>query len=168
MAQVFQLTAALQIPKLSEYDITADDLPEIVKKSKDSSSMKGNPIELTPEEMEEAAKSLRSMGPRHVLLKGGHRDADAIDVLLAGESIHQITAERIDTVNTHGTGCSYSAAIATLLAQGLPLISAVASAKLFISEAIRNAYPVGGGHGPINHFAGARAVKSETVKRNNT
>ena len=120
------------------------------------------------EEMEEAAKSLRSMGPRHVLLKGGHRDADAIDVLLAGESIHQITAERIDTVNTHGTGCSYSAAIATLLAQGLPLISAVASAKLIISEAIRNAYPVGGGHGPINHFAGARAVKSETVKRKNT
>ena len=116
----------------------------------------------TLEEMEEAAKSLQSMGPRHVLLKGGHRDEDAIDVLLAGDSIHQLTAERIDTVSTHGTGCSYSAAIATLLAQGLPLTRAVESAKLFINEAIRSAYPVGSGHGPVNHFAGANAVKSET------
>lgn len=118
----------------------------------------------TLEEMEETAKILQSMGPRHVLLKGGHRDEDAIDVLLAGESIHRLTAERINTPSTHGTGCSYSAAVATLLAQGLPLTRAVESAKLFITQAIRNAYPIGSGHGPINHFAGARAVKSETEK----
>jgi hydroxymethylpyrimidine kinase/phosphomethylpyrimidine kinase/thiamine-phosphate diphosphorylase len=101
------------------------------------------------------------MGPRHVLLKGGHRDGDAIDVLLAGETVRKLSAERIDTTSTHGTGCSYSAAIATLLAQGLPLIRAVESAKLFINQAIRHAYPIGGGHGPINHFAGARTVKNE-------
>ena len=118
----------------------------------------------TLEDMEEAAKILRTMGPRHVLLKGGHRDEAAIDVLLAGKSIHQLTAERINTVSTHGTGCSYSAAIATLMAQGLPLTGAVESAKLFINEAIRNAYPIGSGHGPINHFAGAEAVKSEMEK----
>ena len=99
------------------------------------------------------------MGPRHVLLKGGHRDGDAIDLLLTGETIHKLRAERIDTVSTHGTGCSYAAAIATLLAQGLPLVEAVELAKLFINQAIRQAYPLGGGHGPINHFAGADAVK---------
>ena len=113
----------------------------------------------TLEDMEEAATILRSMGPRHVLLKGGHRAGDAIDVLLAGESMHKLRAERIDTPSTHGTGCSYAAAIATLLAQGLPLIEAVELAKLFINQAIRHAYPIGGGHGPINHFAGADAVK---------
>lgn len=119
------------------------------------------------EEMQEAARSLRALGPRHVLLKGGHSEGNATDVLLAGESISPLTAERINTANTHGTGCSYSAAIATLLAQGLPLTRAVESAKLFISEAIRNAYPIGSGHGPVNHFAGAKAVTSETGKGQN-
>ena len=110
-------------------------------------------------DMEEAAKKLQSMGARHVLLKGGHRDGDAIDVLLAGTSIQRLAAERIDTANTHGTGCSYSAALATFLAQGQPLAKAAASAKLFINEAIRHAASLGGGHGPINHFAGAKAVR---------
>jgi hydroxymethylpyrimidine kinase/phosphomethylpyrimidine kinase/thiamine-phosphate diphosphorylase len=112
----------------------------------------------TLEEMEEAAKRLQAMGPRHVLLKGGHREEDAIDILLAGQSVHKLTAERIETQNTHGTGCSYSAVLATLLAQGRPLVKAAELAKKFIDEAIRKAVPLGGGHGPINHFAGAEAV----------
>ncbi len=114
----------------------------------------------TLEEMEEAARSLQEMGPRHVLLKGGHREEDAIDILLAGKTVQKLTAERIDTTSTHGTGCSYSAALATLLAQGRPLLKAAESAKLFINEAIRHAVPMGGGHGPINHFAGAKAVRN--------
>ncbi len=113
----------------------------------------------TLEEMEEAAKRLQAMGPRHVLLKGGHREEDAIDILLAGKTVQKLTAERIDTTSTHGTGCSYSAVLATLLAQGQPLLKAAELAKLFINEAIRHAVPLGGGHGPINHFAGARAVR---------
>ncbi|MDG5469760.1 bifunctional hydroxymethylpyrimidine kinase/phosphomethylpyrimidine kinase [Deltaproteobacteria bacterium IMCC39524] len=113
----------------------------------------------TLEEMEEAAKELQAMGARHVLLKGGHREEDAIDVLLAGTSRTRLAAERIDTANTHGTGCTYSAALATFIAQGQPLIKAAASAKLFIKEAILHAAPLGGGHGPINHFAGAKAVR---------
>jgi len=113
----------------------------------------------TLEEMEDAAKQLQSMGPRHVLLKGGHREEDAIDILLAGKAIHRLTAERIDTANTHGTGCSYAAALATMLAQGFPLVKAAELAKLFINEAIHSAVPLGGGHGPINHFAGAVAVR---------
>jgi hydroxymethylpyrimidine kinase/phosphomethylpyrimidine kinase/thiamine-phosphate diphosphorylase len=114
----------------------------------------------TLEEMEEAAKRLQAMGPRHILLKGGHREGDAIDILLAGQSVHKLPAERIDTTSTHGTGCSYSAALATLLAQGLPLVNAAETAKLFINEAIRHAIPLGSGHGPVNHFAGAKAVRS--------
>ncbi len=113
----------------------------------------------TLEEMEEAAKSLQSMGARHVLLKGGHRQEDATDILLAGKTVLKLTAERIDTTNTHGTGCSYSAALATLLAQGKPLTKAAELAKTFVNEAIRHAAPLGGGHGPINHFAGAKAVR---------
>ncbi len=113
----------------------------------------------TLEDMEEAAKNLQAMGPRHVLLKGGHREDDAIDILLAGKTIHKLAADRIDTVNTHGTGCSYSAALATLLAQGQPLVKAAETAKLYINEAIRHAVPLGGGHGPINHFAGAKAIQ---------
>ncbi len=113
----------------------------------------------TLEDMEEAAKRLQSLGARHVLLKGGHRKEDAIDILLAGNRAHKLTAERINTTNTHGTGCSYAAALATLLAQGKPLMKAAQLAKLFINEAIRHAVPLGGGHGPINHFAGAKAVR---------
>ena len=113
----------------------------------------------TLEEMEAAAKSLQAMGARHVLLKGGHREEDAIDILLAGMTVQKLTAERINTTNTHGTGCSYAAALATLLAQGKPLMKAAELAKVFVNEAIRHAVPLGGGHGPINHFAGAKAVR---------
>ena len=118
----------------------------------------------TLEEMEDAARSLQAMGPRHVLLKGGHREGDAIDILLTGKTVHKLAAERIDTTSTHGTGCSYSAALATLLAQGLPLVKAATAAKLFINEAIRHAIPFGGGHGPINHVAGAQAVRGTEQK----
>ena len=110
------------------------------------------------EEMEAAAHSLAEMGARHVLLKGGHRSEDATDILLAGGDVTRLTAERIDTKNTHGTGCTYSAAVATLLAQGQPLKIAVENAKQFISQAIQKAYPIGTGHGPVNLFAGAEAL----------
>jgi hydroxymethylpyrimidine kinase/phosphomethylpyrimidine kinase/thiamine-phosphate diphosphorylase len=109
--------------------------------------------------MEAAARALQAMGPRHILLKGGHREEDAVDVLLAGQTVLHLPAERIDTTSTHGTGCSYSAALATFLAQGQTLLKAAESAKLFINEAIRQAVPLGGGHGPVNHFAGAKAVQ---------
>lgn len=118
----------------------------------------------TLDDMEEAARRLQAMGPRNVLLKGGHREEDASDILLAGLTVHRLPAERVPTTSTHGTGCSYSAAIASLLAQGLPLPRAVALAKRFISTAIAHAVPIGGGHGPINHFSGARAVRESMQK----
>jgi hydroxymethylpyrimidine kinase/phosphomethylpyrimidine kinase/thiamine-phosphate diphosphorylase len=115
----------------------------------------------TIEEMEEAARALQQMGARHVLIKGGHRDGDAVDLLLAGNTVHRFSAERVASRNTHGTGCSYAAAIATLLAQGQPLVQAVEKAKRFITEAIRQAVPLGVGHGPVNHYAGAKLVTGD-------
>ena len=108
--------------------------------------------------MERAVYALQKMGPRNVLLKGGHLEGEALDLLLAGDTLHRFPAERIATRNTHGTGCSYAAAIATFLAQGLPLVAAVAKAKRFIHEAIRSASDLGSGHGPINHWQGAKTV----------
>jgi hydroxymethylpyrimidine kinase/phosphomethylpyrimidine kinase/thiamine-phosphate diphosphorylase len=81
-----------------------------------------------------------------------------VDLLLAGDEVLRYPSARFETPHTHGTGCSFSAAIATFLAQGLALPEAVARAKEFITEAIRAALPLGSGHGPVNHWRGARAV----------
>lgn len=111
------------------------------------------------EEMEAAAHKLAEMGARHVLLKGGHLSSDqATDVLLTEGKFVHLSTERLATKNTHGTGCTYSAAIATLLAQGQPLQTAVKNAKQFITHAILKPNPIGRGHGPVNHFAGAAAL----------
>jgi hydroxymethylpyrimidine kinase/phosphomethylpyrimidine kinase/thiamine-phosphate diphosphorylase len=122
----------------------------------------------TLDEMADAARRLRQMGARHVLVKGGHRAAgDATDLLLAGGTLHLLPGERIATGNTHGTGCSYAAALATLLAKGLALPDAAQQAKRFISAAIAAAVPIGHGHGPINHAAGAKALASLGVELKN-
>jgi len=107
-------------------------------------------------EMERAAHKLHEMGSRHVLVKGGHLEGEALDVLLTDGEIHHLRAPRIDTRNTHGTGCTYAAAIATFLAQGLPLGEAVRAGKNFITRAIETALPLGSGHGPVNHWQAAR------------
>jgi hydroxymethylpyrimidine kinase/phosphomethylpyrimidine kinase/thiamine-phosphate diphosphorylase len=105
--------------------------------------------------MELAARRLQEMGARNVLLKGGHLPGEAVDLLLAGRALHRFCSPRIATRHTHGTGCTYAAAIATFIAQGLPLIEAVSRAKAFIDEAIRTAVPMGAGHGPVNHWQAA-------------
>ena len=107
-------------------------------------------------DMERAALRLQQMGARHVLIKGGHLEGAAVDLLLADGQLHRFAAPRLDTPNTHGTGCTYSAAIATFLAQGVPLIQAVEQAKTFITEAIRSTFDLGTGHGPVNHYRAAR------------
>jgi hydroxymethylpyrimidine kinase/phosphomethylpyrimidine kinase/thiamine-phosphate diphosphorylase len=115
----------------------------------------------TEADQERAARRLQQMGPRNVLVKGGHLPRQAVDILLAGDKVLRFPSARFDTPHTHGTGCSFSAAIATFLAQGLPLPEAVAQGKKFITEAIRTAAPLGGGHGPVNHWQGAKAVTGE-------
>ncbi len=112
--------------------------------------------------MEQAAEALHAMGARHVLIKGGHLEGTADDLLLAGGRFAAFPSERVETPHTHGTGCTYSAAIATFLAQGEPLEEAVARAKGFIHEAIRTAPGLGSGHGPVNHWAGSASAGDRT------
>lgn len=108
------------------------------------------------DQMRIAALRLRDLGARNVLIKGGHLDGPAVDLLLAADGqFHEFTSNRIDTPNTHGTGCTYSAAITAGLAKGIPLPVAIARAKQYVTEAIRTNPRLGHGHGPLNHFAPA-------------
>ncbi|MBI4306394.1 MAG: bifunctional hydroxymethylpyrimidine kinase/phosphomethylpyrimidine kinase [Chloroflexi bacterium] len=107
----------------------------------------------TLDDMKEAAREIARLGPRNVIVKGGHRQANrAIDVLFDGKRFAEYSAEFVKTTNTHGTGCTFSSAITSGLAKGLPLQKAVAAAKAYVTEALRNAYPIGSGHGPLNHM----------------
>ena len=105
------------------------------------------------DDMRQAAQRIQEMGARAVLVKGGHFAATATDLLLAGREWHEFPAPHLETVHTHGTGCTYSAAITAELAKGTPLVEAVGRAKQFITEAIRTAPGLGGGFGPVNHHA---------------
>ena len=104
-------------------------------------------------DLRRAACRLREMGARAVLIKGGHREGDATDLLFDGAEWTEFAAPRLATRHTHGTGCTYSAAIAAGLARGLPLGEAVRRAKRFIHAAIGTAPGLGRGRGPVNHHA---------------
>jgi hydroxymethylpyrimidine/phosphomethylpyrimidine kinase len=100
----------------------------------------------------DAARRIVDLGPRAVLMKGGHRPGETVDDLLFdGERFLELPGVRVHTMSTHGTGCTLSAAIAAGLARGLPLLEAVTQAKAYLSEALRQARPLGGGHGPVAH-----------------
>jgi hydroxymethylpyrimidine/phosphomethylpyrimidine kinase len=103
--------------------------------------------------MREAARDLLARGPRAVVVKGGHLEGDqAIDVFFDGSQMVDLPATRVHTPHTHGTGCTYSAAMAARLALGAGLLEAVRGAKEYLTEAIRRAYSVGRGHGPVDHM----------------
>ena len=106
------------------------------------------------DEMEKGAGKILSMGPEAVLLKGGHHIGDAIDVLVTQNGTFKFKTKRINTKNTHGTGCSLSSAIAALWARTDDLPQAVRLARRYIEEAINASddLTVGSGHGPIHHF----------------
>ena len=108
----------------------------------------------TLDEMRQAARRIRQRGGRCVVVKGGHRAGDAaIDVLFDGKEFYEFRTPRIETEDTHGTGCTFSAAIATGLARGSSVYDAVRQAKDFITTAIRFGLRLGGGQGPANHAA---------------
>jgi hydroxymethylpyrimidine/phosphomethylpyrimidine kinase len=106
--------------------------------------------------MRAAARKILELGPQAVLVKGGHLAGDAIDVLLYQGDWTEFTAPRVETRHTHGTGCTYSAAITASLAAGDDLPTAIRHAKQYITEAIRTNPGLGRGSGPVNHHAGAR------------
>jgi len=103
-------------------------------------------------DMEEAARRIHKLGPRHVLVKGGHLKGDAIDLLYNGRDFTAFQAPRIESDNTHGTGCTFSAAIVAGLAQGRPLAEAVRDAKAYVTRAIREGFALGRGAGALRHF----------------
>jgi hydroxymethylpyrimidine/phosphomethylpyrimidine kinase len=103
--------------------------------------------------MKRAAERLAALGAQNVLIKGGHMEGRAVDVLRTAAGFEELAADRIATPHTHGTGCTYSAAITAELAKGSPLAEAVRRAKAFITEAIRTNPGLGHGSGPVNHHA---------------
>lgn len=103
-------------------------------------------------DMENAARMIHSMGAKNVLIKGGHSSGEPIDLLYDGNEFIKFGGERINTKNTHGTGCTLSSAIAANLALGAKLDESVAMAKEYVTDAIKHALELGKGNGPTNHF----------------
>jgi hydroxymethylpyrimidine/phosphomethylpyrimidine kinase len=114
----------------------------------------GRPVP-SPDAMREAARAIQALGPQTVVVKGGHLPdgAEAVDILFDGAEFLEVRGPRFTTRHTHGTGCTYAAAITAGLALGLSVPSAVGRAKDLITEAIRHALPIGQGHGPTNGMA---------------
>ncbi len=105
-----------------------------------------------PEHMKDAAAQIHTFGPRYVVIKGGHLPDNPMDILYDGHKFIEYTGERFTTPHTHGTGCTFSSAIAAGLARGLQVAEAVRQAKDFVAGAIQQGLPLGRGHGPLHHF----------------
>lgn len=107
----------------------------------------------TDAEIRDAARDILALGPRSVVMKGGHREGDIVtDILFDGERFHDFTGPRVETSSTHGTGCTFASAIAAYLAQGRQLPDAVGRAREYLHGALEHARAIGHGHGPVNHF----------------
>lgn len=100
----------------------------------------------------EAARAIANLGPAFVVIKGGHRTGEPVDLVFDGNGFIELATDRIDTSNTHGTGCTFSAAIAAYLARGVPPIDAIGNAKSYLTGALIDAYAIGDGHSPVNHL----------------
>lgn len=122
----------------------------------EAAALTGKPLARDEREMEAQARDIVAFGPRAVLIKGGHGTSDeAVDLLVdSSGAVTRVSAKRIATENTHGTGCTLSSAIAANLAKGMELAAAVRVAKDYVTGAIAAAdtLKVGHGHGPLNHF----------------
>ncbi|MBU6424092.1 MAG: bifunctional hydroxymethylpyrimidine kinase/phosphomethylpyrimidine kinase [Chloroflexota bacterium] len=130
--------------------VVTPNLPE-------AAAILGHVVADDDDELRRAARELRELGPRAVVLTGGHRVGPARDVYVDGRTEELLDAERVATTSTHGTGCTFSAAIAARIALGDEAIDAVRYAKGFVTRAIELARPLGGGHGPLAHEAAARS-----------
>ncbi len=108
----------------------------------------------TRDHMRAAARALHAMGPRWVVVKGGHieDEREAVDVVFDGDTFTELRSPRFATPNTHGTGCTFSAAIAAGLAKGRAPLEAIGQAKRYIARAIETSLAIGHGHGPTNHL----------------
>jgi hydroxymethylpyrimidine/phosphomethylpyrimidine kinase len=105
-----------------------------------------------PADVRQAAQEIVGMGARNVVISGGDAAGPAIDLFFDGEHYHEFSAARVDTTSTHGTGCTFAAALAASLAKGSAPRQAVAMAKAYVTKAMQMSYPLGHGHGPVHHF----------------
>lgn len=107
------------------------------------------------ESQRDAARALHGLGAQWVLVKGGHlrTSPTSSDLLFDGQEFHRFTTDRVDTRHDHGAGDTLAAAVTAALAHGYPVPEAVRFAKLWVTETIRGAYPLGRGHGPVNGMA---------------
>lgn len=121
----------------------------------------GETIQTTGDMKEAAEQIVMKYHTGAALIKGGHLEGEAVDFLYDSNAIHTFSSKRIDTKNTHGTGCTYSAAITAYLSQGIPLLEAVKKAKQFVTVAIQHSFSLGNGNGPTNHWA----TREEMVKQ---
>jgi hydroxymethylpyrimidine/phosphomethylpyrimidine kinase len=140
--------AALRDELLPIAHILTPNLPE-------AAVLLGRPEPRTLEEMKRTARDLHKLGPRYILLKGGHLPGeDSVDVLDDGTTQRELHSPRIPTKNTHGTGCTLAAAITALLPQHPHVADAIRAAKEYLTAAIAasNQLDVGRGHGPVHHF----------------
>ncbi len=129
-------------------DVLTPNLPE-------AAALLGERVAEDEAEMAAQARRLLALGPRAILLKGGHADGpESVDLLVDREGVHRLAAERVATRNTHGTGCTLSSALAAFMARGLSLHDAADGAKAYLTVALRAAdeVGVGHGHGPVHHF----------------
>ena len=108
------------------------------------------------EERRQAARDLVAMGARAAIVKGGHAETDVTDVFWDGQRLAELEGDRVQTANTHGSGCVFSAAIAAALAKGFDPLTAATMAKAFVQGAIANGLEIGHGHGPVNPMFEAR------------
>lgn len=122
----------------------------------EAAALTGKSFARSEAEMEAQARDIFAFGPRAVLIKGGHGTSeDAVDLLIGSDgAVTRLSAKRIKTKNTHGTGCTLSSAIAANLAKGMDITAAVRAAKDYVTDAIEHAddLEIGHGHGPLNHF----------------
>ncbi len=135
--------ARLKAKLLPLATVVTPNLPE-------ATELVGFPVE-TAEAMVEAARALHALGPRWVLVKGGHLGGDAVDVLFDGKEYHTFSGSRI-AVETHGTGCTLSAALAALLGRGRSMVEAVAQAKAYVRETMTRAICIGKGKHLLGHL----------------
>ena len=118
----------------------------------EAAALYGEELE-TVDEMKEAAAAIADMGPRWALVKGGHLSGEPVDILSDGKDTVEIRRPRVHTTNTHGTGCTYSAAIASRLARGLSPRAAVRKARDDLQKGLEASLSLGAGSGPLNHYA---------------
>jgi hydroxymethylpyrimidine/phosphomethylpyrimidine kinase len=118
----------------------------------EAEALTGHPIR-SADDIRAAARAIHASGPSAVIVKGGHGTGrEVVDVLFDGRTFHQFRTARIETANTHGTGCTFASAIAAYLALGFSLVEATEQAQAYVAGAIRDALAIGHGHGPLNHF----------------